>query len=147
MDNGLIKASIYCITEKDGQVLLTEDEGKSGWKLPGGSVEEGELLLEAAIREVKEETGLDVEVTGIVSIQEYLKENGEHRLRIYAIAKLLGGEEKPNPGEIKNLKWFPKEELSKLEEKDFFIEQYFLAIQDYLNGNIYPATLIRELIK
>lgn len=34
-----IKVTIYCITENNGAILLTEDEGKPGWKLPGGEVE------------------------------------------------------------------------------------------------------------
>lgn len=140
-----IKATIYCIVENNEAVLLTEDEGKSGWKLPGGEVEERELLLNAARREVKEETGLDVELIGVVSIQEYIKEGGEHRLRFYLSAKLEGGEQKLMEGEIKRLKWFSKQELRNLKQEDFFIEPYYLAIQDYLAGNIYPITIFKEL--
>jgi len=52
------------ILRQGDKVLLVEQQGKndltSSWALPGGFVEKGELVTEALIREVKEETGLDV---------------------------------------------------------------------------------------
>jgi 8-oxo-dGTP diphosphatase len=44
-----------------------------GWEFPGGRVEEGEDLIEALISEVKEETGLDVEVGPLISVYSNLK--------------------------------------------------------------------------
>lgn len=136
------KLSIYCLVEDRERVLLTEDEGKPGWKLPGGEAKKGELLLEAAKREVKEETGLMVDPTGFVSLQDYINEKKEHRLRFYITAKLIGGRKKANIGEVKKIKWFSKEDLRKLQPKDFFIKQYFWAIKEFLSNKVFPITLL-----
>ncbi|MBS7287288.1 MAG: NUDIX domain-containing protein [Candidatus Freyarchaeota archaeon] len=57
------------IVEEEGKYLLVEE--RSGfWALPGGKVKVGENLVEAARREVREETGYDVEVQGIVRIYQ-----------------------------------------------------------------------------
>ena len=42
-------------------LLLNQDAGARSWSLPGGKLEDGETLAEALVREMKEETGLDVE--------------------------------------------------------------------------------------
>src|SRR5829696_4121412 len=49
----------------NGKILLTKREDFEVWCLLGGGVEDGESLAKAAIREAKEETGLDVELTGL----------------------------------------------------------------------------------
>jgi 8-oxo-dGTP pyrophosphatase MutT (NUDIX family) len=59
------------LIEKDGQVLLGQRSGSYGagkWGLPQGFIEFDEDFLSAAIREVKEETGLDVEIRSIISV-------------------------------------------------------------------------------
>jgi len=144
MENQLT-ISVYAIIEKDNQILLTEDEGKSGWKLPGGLVEKKELLLDGLVREVKEETGLDVQPAGLISIQNYVKSDGRTRVRMYFTTKYVGGSIRYMPGEVKGSRWVSKEDAKKLEKEDFFIEQYYLAIQEYLAGRVYPISVIRRL--
>ena len=64
-------AVIVAIIE-DEKVLLTKREDFEVWCLPGGGVEDGETLAEGAIREAKEETGLDVELTSLVGVYSRL---------------------------------------------------------------------------
>ena len=52
---------------QDDQILLTKREDFEVWCLPGGGVEDNESLAQAAIREAKEETGLDVQLTRLIS--------------------------------------------------------------------------------
>lgn len=143
MENG-ITMNGYCIIEKDNAILMTQDEGKEGWKLPGGEIKDGEMVYDGIKREVKEETNLDVELTSIVCIQEYVKENSKHRFRIYVAGAPVGGETKTNPGEVKKIEWISREELGKLAKDDFFISQYYLATREYLSGKRYPLNIIEK---
>jgi len=56
----IISAATIVINEKN-EILLIKGP-RRGWEMPGGQVEEGESLKEAAIRETKEESGIDIEV-------------------------------------------------------------------------------------
>ena len=51
-----------------GIVLVRRKNAPIGWALPGGFVEYGETVEQAAVREVKEETGLDVRLTGLLGV-------------------------------------------------------------------------------
>lgn len=53
------------IVVEDGAVLCVDVGYKDNWETPGGDVERGETMAEAAVREVKEETNVDVELTGV----------------------------------------------------------------------------------
>jgi ADP-ribose pyrophosphatase YjhB (NUDIX family) len=62
------------IPEQDGRVLLTRrsiSPGKGLWTFPGGFVDFGESVSDAALRETFEETGLKVELTGLVNVYSY----------------------------------------------------------------------------
>jgi len=97
----------------DGKVLLTKREDFEVWCLPGGSVEDGESLAEAGIREAKEEIGLDVELTRLVGVYSQIggAMNDVHAA-LYA-AKPLGGMLKLQPNETIDVKYFPFDELPK----------------------------------
>src|SRR5436190_23412523 len=81
----------------NGKVLLTKREDFEVWCLPGGSVEEGESLAEAAIREAKEETGLDVELTRLVGVYSRLGGGMNDVHAVLYAAKSIGGEIKLQP--------------------------------------------------
>jgi ADP-ribose pyrophosphatase YjhB (NUDIX family) len=95
----------------DGNVLLTKREDFEVWCLPGGGVEEGESLAEAGIREAKEETGLDVELTRLVGVYSRLG-GGLHDVHavLYA-ARPVGGELRTQPDETVEVAYFPFDRL------------------------------------
>ncbi|MFH9068071.1 NUDIX hydrolase [Streptomyces alboflavus] len=64
--NSLVVAASAVVIDDQGRVLLQRRSDSGLWALPGGGMEMTDSLPGAAVREVKEETGLDVEITGLV---------------------------------------------------------------------------------
>ncbi|GAB2783180.1 NUDIX domain-containing protein [Streptomyces daliensis] len=64
--NSLVVAASAVVTDAEGRILLQRRRDNDLWALPGGGMEVTDSLPGAAVREVKEETGLDVEITGLV---------------------------------------------------------------------------------
>lgn len=66
--NALVVAVAAVVLDGQDRVLMIERADNGLWAIPGGAQEVGETTTAAAIREVREETGLDVEITGLVGI-------------------------------------------------------------------------------
>jgi ADP-ribose pyrophosphatase YjhB (NUDIX family) len=66
--NSLIVAASAVVTDEHGWILLIRRADSGNWALPGGALELGESISDCIVREVREETGLEVEVTGLVGI-------------------------------------------------------------------------------
>ncbi|MGI5421210.1 NUDIX domain-containing protein [Actinomadura luteofluorescens] len=61
--------SVNVVVENDkGEILMIRRTDNNNWALPGGAIDLGESITDAAVRETKEETGINVEVTGLVGI-------------------------------------------------------------------------------
>ena len=75
MDFNRIDVAYSLLLDKDKEKILVVLNGNNTWSLPGGGVEKGETLEQAAIRETKEETGYDIKVDGIVSLNEAFIDN------------------------------------------------------------------------
>ncbi|MBN8657430.1 MAG: NUDIX hydrolase, partial [Anaerolineae bacterium] len=82
----------------EDKILLTQREDFETWILPSGGVEDGESVAQAAIRETKEETGLDVELTRMVGIYSRFS-NMPSVHAVLFVAKPIGGEIKCQEGE------------------------------------------------
>jgi len=97
----------------DGKILLTKREDFEVWCLPGGGVEDGESLAQATVRETKEETGLDIELTGLVGIYSRIGNVSPGHMVLFA-AKPIGGERKCQSGETIAVEWFAADEIPSL---------------------------------
>jgi 8-oxo-dGTP diphosphatase len=91
------------------RVLLGKRAGHPGagkWAIPSGYIEYGDDFVSAAVREAKEETGLDVEIRSIVNVVSSFVSPRFHFLGIYLLAGVVGGE--PAAGDdLALMDWFP----------------------------------------
>lgn len=102
--------SCGCIIVEDGKVLLVQ-QVEGHWGFPKGHVEENETEMETAIREVKEETNINVKIENEKRYSEtYVTSRGRLKEVIYFVAKKVGGEIKPQEEEINKIKWFSIDE-------------------------------------
>lgn len=115
-----LKVATGVVIENDkGEVLLIQKcRGPyiGYWVVPGGRINPGERSEDCAIREVKEETGLDIEIVRNLGYEEDITEvNGKltHLILPQFYAKFKGGKLKASD-DAKDARWFRKEELKKL---------------------------------
>ncbi|MFD5085883.1 NUDIX hydrolase [Kitasatospora sp. NPDC058406] len=97
--NSLVPAASVVVVDDDGRVLLQRRTDNGMWALPGGKMDLGESLAGCGIRETREETGLDVEITGIVGTYTnpghvFAYDDGEVRqeFSICLLGRPVGGE-------------------------------------------------------
>lgn len=83
----IISAATIVVNDKN-EILLIKGP-KRGWEMPGGQVEEGESIRDAAIRETKEESGIEVEIVRFCGIFQNVKKSICNTL---FLAKPIGGE-------------------------------------------------------
>ncbi|MFE5323440.1 NUDIX hydrolase [Paenibacillus sp. NPDC056579] len=94
----MIRVNVACALIFDSSnekiLMVRNQKGDSSyWSIPGGAVEEGETLEQAAIREAKEESGYDIEIAGLYSVREALfEERGHHAIMFTFLANIVGGD-------------------------------------------------------
>ena len=113
---------------RDGKVLLTKREDFEVWCLPGGAVEDGESVAQAAIRETYEETGLDVKLSRLVGVYSRLGPVGDVHAILFS-ARPAGGTLRLQPGETIDVGWFRYDEIPAET-----MEWYRQRISDALDG-------------
>jgi 8-oxo-dGTP pyrophosphatase MutT (NUDIX family) len=110
------------VRDESGSILVLKRADNGLWTIPTGGLKTGETATQCAIRECKEETGVDIEITGLVGIFttpdhiiEYRK--GKHvkevrqPVNICLRGRPTGGELRANPAEASEVRWVASEEI------------------------------------
>ncbi len=97
---------------QNGKILLTKREDFEVWCLPGGAVDEGESIAQAAIREAHEEIGLEVELTRLIGLYSQPNPSSSFVWHLASFAaRPIGGELKADPSEVIEIGYFSLDEL------------------------------------
>lgn len=108
--------SALLVRDEANRILLgkrNKDPQRGSWVIPGGKIHAFESIAEAAARELREETGLIVEVGEHFNVYEIVNPPNEHRIVIYSWGKVVSGEARPSD-DISELKFFELDELGEV---------------------------------
>ncbi len=140
--------SVAAIIEKNGSLLCVRQKSTKDqkWSIPAGHLKSGEMILDGVKREIKEETGYDISLFGLVGIYNRSKEGGT-RLAFVFTACIVGGQENPRPQEIAEIRWFDRDEISDLiiSQKLYRPEYSARVLMDWVSGIIYPLDVFKEI--
>ncbi|KAB2351058.1 NUDIX domain-containing protein [Actinomadura rudentiformis] len=117
--NSLVPSVNVVVTNEHGEILMIRRTDNDNWALPGGAIDLGESVAQAAIRETKEETGIDCEITGLVGIYSdpkhviHYTSNDEVRqeFSILLTARPTGGTPQTSD-ESREVRWIPPTEAT-----------------------------------
>ncbi len=107
------KVAAVCVIAREGRVLMIRratDLGYGLWSLPGGFVDRGEVVESAAAREAREETGLEVTVTGLLGLFSL---PGDPVIVVAFTARETGGALAPGPEALETA-FYPPDALPEL---------------------------------
>ena len=135
------------VLEKDGKYLLVQEAQEKcygKWNLPAGHLDPNETIIEAAKREIKEESGLDVELTGVCQIGNRKLEDGIFVSVIFS-TKVLSDDIKFGSNEILDARWFTYEELSSMKAQLRSEDLILGAINNVRNGLMASIDIVKIL--
>lgn len=133
-----------CIIQRDNKILMVKEAKNKcygQWNYPAGHVDEFEKITDAAIREVFEETGCKVKLTGVLPIAAIDLEKETHIL-IKFTAEILEENIKFDKEEILDVKWIDIDEIKNMTEKELRgYEANRKVLQEIEQNRIYPLEL------
>jgi 8-oxo-dGTP pyrophosphatase MutT (NUDIX family) len=122
-----VTAGAVVINEKK-EVLLKNDP-RRGWELPAGHVEPGEAIPDGVIREVKEETGIDIEIVKFCGLTQNLE---KRTLHTWWMARPVGGEFIVTGGSM-DVGYFDPDEALRMISRADFRENLVLCLNEELH--------------
>jgi 8-oxo-dGTP pyrophosphatase MutT (NUDIX family) len=150
LDDGrrYFKAVVSTAVVEDSHVLMVHqayggDRGR--WNLPGGKVQADELLLDAAVREAREETGCEVRVRGLGGLYHFVSRSGKPTLRFLFFADTLEGYPHPCDREVMDVRWFHLDQVETMTDNQLCKPQVLRRmLADVRLGRVCPLDTLRE---
>jgi ADP-ribose pyrophosphatase YjhB (NUDIX family) len=142
--NSLVPSVNVVVVNEAGEILMIRRSDNDNWAVPGGAVDLGESVAQAAVRETREESGIECEITGVVGIYSDPKHvilytsNGEVRqeFSIVLTARPLSGQPTPS-SETSEVRW-----VSVPAVRDYTMDRSMrIRIDDYLERKPSPVVV------
>ena len=133
------------VIEKDGKFLLVQEakeKFRGKWNLPAGRLEPNETLFDGAKREIFEECGCRVEITGVLQIGNKLIEN-DSLISVIFSTKLIEENIAFNKKEILDVKWFTYEEILNMKDELRSYGSVAGAISAFINNRISNIDIVK----
>lgn len=119
--NSMVPSVNVVVADDAGRILLIRRTDNGNWAVPGGAIDLGESMIDAAVRETQEETGIDCEITGLVGIFTdprhviHYTSNDEVRqeFSIMLTGRAVGGQPTPS-NETSEVRWIEPKRLPEL---------------------------------
>ena len=114
-----VELTVLCLVEDRNKILLQNRVKKDwqGYTLPGGHVEKNESFVDAVIREMKEETGLDIKNPKLVGIKQFPIKYGRYVVFLFKTNEYEGKLQSSNEGKMK---WVEYKDIPKIKSVDDF---------------------------
>ncbi len=106
---------VYRVADGQVHVLVTQSSAHDGWIFPKGHLEHGETSSDAALREVKEETGIDARIVARVGSIRYVfraKERQIAKTALFYLMEYVGGAVNADSPEVRAVVWVPQSEVA-----------------------------------
>lgn len=143
-----MKVIVGGVLEKDGKYLLvqeTQEKCYKKWNIPAGHLDFNENIKQGAIREIKEETGCDVELNGILYIGNRIFEDDILVMIIFS-TKIINEKIKYDTNEILDVKWFGYDEImNKMDDNLRGLDYIKTAVNNHKNNLIGSIDLLNIL--
>ncbi len=126
-----VELTVLCLIRRDGKYLL-QDRVKEDWKgltMPGGHIEAGESIVDAVIREVREETGLTVKNPRLCGVKQFPIEEGRYIVFLFRAEEFDGELVSSEEGQMR---WVNEADLPYLNTVDDFGELLQVMLDDRL---------------
>ncbi|MDY2680189.1 MAG: NUDIX hydrolase [Lentihominibacter sp.] len=139
------------ILDKENRILMVKQhhDEKDIWMVPGGGIEEGESSMAAAVREMKEETGLDVEIDRLIWHTEEVSARGQRFVNFF-MGRIKGGEltlgadpEFDNEHQVlREVRFMSRKEIEQVEHlyPEYLRDEFWRFLdEDYLGYNAFKV--------